>query len=125
MPPSAKSVTRLMFLADFAIFCPPIWTKPPCTQIDTTPCPPAPSDWAISSSWCGNLLSLPPVWMSKRSPRCFMDIAEHSICQPGYPSPQGLGHFNSRLAPALFHSAKSAGCRLFRSEEHTSELQSL
>src|SRR3546814_10638927 len=37
--------------------------------LDTTCCPVAPSDCAISSSWCGNLLSLPPVWMSNRSPR--------------------------------------------------------
>lgn len=35
-------------------------------------------------------------------------MAEHSICQPGRPGPQGLSH---RGSPALaaFHSAKSAG----------------
>src|SRR5450759_375948 len=28
---------------------------------------------------------MPPPWMSKVSPRCFHDIAEHSMCQPGRP----------------------------------------
>jgi hypothetical protein len=72
-----------MFFADLAIFCPLICRNPPCTHVETTWWPTAPSDWAISSSWWGNLLSLPPVWMSKRSPRCFIDIAEHSMCHPG------------------------------------------
>ncbi len=42
-----------------------------------------------------------------------MLIAEHSMCQPGRPSPHGLSHDGS---PGLadFHSAKSATCR-FRS----------
>ena len=40
-----------------------------------------------------------------------MDIAEHSMCHPGKPSPHGLGHFISRPGPAAFHSAKSAACR--------------
>ena len=41
-----------------------------------------------------------------------MDIAEHSMCQPGNPSPHGLGHFIRRPGPAAFQSAKSAGWRL-------------
>ena len=41
-----------------------------------------------------------------------MDIAEHSMCQPGKPSPHGESHFMSRPAPAAFHSAKSATLRL-------------
>ena len=38
-------------------------------------------------------------------------MAEHSICQPGRPGPQGLSHAGS---PGLepFHRAKSPGCRL-------------
>ncbi len=40
-----------------------------------------------------------------------MDIAEHSTCHPGNPSPHGLGHFMSRPGPAAFHSAKSAAWR--------------
>ena len=52
-----------------------------------------------------------PVWTSKRSPRYFIDIAEHSTCHPGKPSPHGLGHVISRPVPAAFHSAKSASCR--------------
>ena len=37
-------------------------------------------------------------------------MAEHSICQPGRPGPQGLGHAGSPDL-ACFHSAKSAGDR--------------
>src|SRR5439155_11830939 len=53
----------------------------------------------------------PPPWMSNVSPRCFIDMAEHSMCQPGRPGPHGLGHSGS---PGLedFHSAKSMGLRL-------------
>ncbi len=35
-----------------------------------------------------------------------------SMCQPGNPSPHGLGHFIRRPGPAAFHKAKSAACRL-------------
>ena len=62
----------------------------------TTWWPTAPSDCAISSSWCGNRRSVPPVWMSKRSPRYFIDIAEHSTCQPGKPSPHGRRPLHQR-----------------------------
>ena len=36
--------------------------------------------------------SSPPVWISNVSPSSFMDMAEHSMCQPGKPMPQGEGH---------------------------------
>ena len=36
-------------------------------------------------------------------------ITEHSICQPGLPGPQGLGHAGSPCLLA-FHSAKSLLC---------------
>ena len=57
---------------------------------------------------------MPPPWMSKASPRCFHDIAEHSICQPGRPGaaiPAGEGQDGS---PGFdgFHSTKSSGERL-------------
>ena len=49
--------------------------------------------------------------MSNVSPRNVCDMAEHSMCQPGRPGPQGLSHCGSPgLAP--FHSAKSSGLRL-------------
>ena len=38
-----------------------------------------------------------------------MLIAEHSMCQPGKPSPQGDGHFMRRPGSARFQSAKSSG----------------
>ena len=31
----------------------------------------------------GKALSMPPQWISKSSPRCFMEMQEHSMCQPG------------------------------------------
>jgi hypothetical protein len=37
-----------------------------------------------------------------------MDIAEHSMCHPGKPSPHGLSHFMSLPVPAAFHNEKSA-----------------
>ena len=49
----------------------------------------APQVCAISFSWCGNLRSRPPPWMSKCSPSSCVDMAEHSMCQPGRPSPHG------------------------------------
>ena len=56
---------------------------------------------------------MPPPWMSKLSPRCFRDIAEHSMCQPGRPAaaiPDGERQAGS---PGLegFHSTKSMGSR--------------
>ena len=73
--------------------------------------PVAPSDWAISFSWWGKIRSTPPQWISKVSPRYFMLMAEHSMCQPGRPMPQGLFHAGS---PGFwpFHRAKSMGWRL-------------
>ncbi len=77
----------------------------------------AASDWAISFSWWGNTRSFPPPWMSNVSPRCFIDIAEHSMCHPGRPGPQGLSHAGSPGFEA-FHSAKSSGSA-FRSSTST------
>lgn len=62
--------------------------------------------WAISLSWCGNFKSTPPVWISKEGPKISDAIAEHSMCQPGLPRPQGESQAGS---PGLlfFQSAKS------------------
>ena len=49
---------------------------------------------------------MPPACMSKVSPRYFIDIAEHSMCQPGRPRPIGVSHAGSSRFGA-FHSAKS------------------
>ena len=69
------------------------------------------SDCAISSSWWGNMLSSPPVWMSNRRRGSSSAIAEHSMCQPGKPRPTGSAT-QLRPSPAAFHSAKSAASRL-------------
>ena len=70
------------------------------------------SAWAISFSWCGNLRSYPPPWISII---CLLKIVsiitQHSVCHPGLPSPQGVFH----LIPlsVFFQSAKSSGDSFF------------
>ena len=54
-----------------------------CTQYLHQGWPRYASDWAISLVWWGKALSMPPQWMSRCSPRYFMEIQEHSMCQPG------------------------------------------
>ena len=55
---------------------------------------------------------MPPPWISKLVPRCFSDIAEHSMCQPGRPFPQGDSHDVSSPGLFAFQSAKSRGSSL-------------
>src|SRR5215510_5041277 len=78
-------VKKLPKLLD--IFSPSTCRKPLCIQVlAMTGVWKAQRDCAISFSWCGNTRSMPPPWMSKVWPRCFHDIAEHSMCQPGRPA---------------------------------------
>src|SRR6187200_3568327 len=92
------------------IFSPSTCKKPLCIQkFAITFSSNAQQVCAISFSWCGNTRSMPPPWMSKVSPRCFHDIAEHSMCQPGRPGdliPNGDGHDGSS-GPDGFHKTKS------------------
>ena len=67
--------------------------------------------WASSFSWCGKARSMPPPWMSMVWPRVLSIIAEHSMCQPGRPGPNGLAQTGSFSFDG-FHSTKSAGWRL-------------
>src|SRR2546428_859659 len=108
---SKISLTVKKLPSDFDIFSWSTVTNPLWTQYRANSLSVAEQDWAISFSWCGKMRSWPPPWMSKVSPRCFMDMAEHSMCHPGRPGPHGLGHAGS---PGLedFHSAKSIGLRL-------------
>ena len=94
--------------SDFDIFSSSTRTKPLCIQYFTNGLPLAPSDCAISFSWCGNCRSWPPPWMSKGSPSRLALIAEHSMCQPGRPAPQRDGQFGSS-GLERFHSTKSSG----------------
>src|SRR5678816_3638364 len=80
--------------------------KPLCIQYFTTGLPLAPSDCAISFSWCGNCRSCPPPWMSNDSPSSVQPMAEHSIAQPGRPSPQGEGR------PGWAIECSAMGCTL-------------
>ena len=68
-------------------------------------------DCAISFSWWGNCRSIPPPWMSKLSPRSSWLMAEHSMCQPGRPRPQGLSQ-PGRSSVEGFHRTKSIGSSL-------------
>src|SRR5512135_1340716 len=96
-----------VFPRDFDIFSPFIVTIPTCIQILAKLMPENASDCAISFSWCGNIKSRPPPWISKLLPRYFKLMAEHSMCHPGLPLPHGLSH--TGLSFANFHKAKSTG----------------
>src|SRR4026209_1655982 len=105
-------VTKLPRL--FAIFSPSTWRKPLCSQkLAMTGVWKAQRDWAVSFSWCGQTRAMRPPWMSKVLPRCFHDMAEHSMCQPGRPGaamPAGDGHDGSPGFDGL-HRTKSIGLR--------------
>ena len=98
-----------MLPTDFDIFSSAVWTIPLCIQIRASGTPRAASVWAISFSWWGKTRSMPPPWIAKSAPRSFSAIAEHSMCQPGRPSPQGEGQAVSSSGLRAFQSAKSSG----------------
>ena len=83
-----------------AVVLPEQW---PCTL------PNAP-DCAISFSWCGKARSMPPVCKSTWLPNTLLAMAEHSMCHPGRPYPQGACH-PSVLCGAAFQRAKSRARR--------------
>ena len=80
-----------------------------CIQIGAMRPPRAPSDWAISFSWCGKTRSIPPPCTAKPCPRAVSAIAEHSMCQPGRPGPHGESHHVSSPSLRPFQRAKSRG----------------
>src|SRR5437867_6151986 len=92
----------------FLVFPPSMGANPLCIQVLAHSTPQAPSQIIASLSWCGNFRSTPPPWMSSGAPRYLYAIALHSTCQPGRPSPQGLGHEGSSPFDR-FHRAKSSG----------------
>src|SRR5699024_7754885 len=94
--------------SDFDILSPPTLSRPECIQMFAKASPAA-RDWASSFSWWGKRRSSPPPWMSKFAPRYFVDMAEHSMCQPGRPRPHGEGQEAVIGSSGLcaFHSAKS------------------
>src|SRR5580704_13634952 len=99
--------------SDFDIFSPSMIRCSACSQMRTNLCPVAPSLCAISFSWCGKARSTPPVWMSRVSPRYFMAMVEHSICQPGRPGPMRV---SQKCSPGFgaFHRAKSRAFSVVR-----------
>ena len=58
---------------------------------------------------------MPPPWIAKSGPSSFSDIAEHSMCQPGRPLPQGESQEVSSPSFWPFQSAKSRRVLLERS----------
>ncbi len=98
-----------MLPTDFDIFSSAIRTIPLCIQIFARGSPRAASVWAISFSWWGKTRSEPPPWIAKFVPSSASAIAEHSMCQPGRPSPHGDGQPVSSPSLRAFQSAKSSG----------------
>src|SRR5579863_633940 len=96
---------------DFDIFSSFTRTNPLCIHTLTKGVPQAAQDCAISFSWCGNFKSSPPPCRSKYPPSKLVDMAEHSMCQPGRPSPHGEVQEGSP-GLARFHSTKSKGSSL-------------
>ena len=85
-PCASRSSSVRVEPRDFDILSPSNISQPPCIQKRTQGrTPSAFSDCAISLVWCTGMWSTPPVWMSNCSPRYFVLIAEHSMCQPGKP----------------------------------------
>ena len=97
-----------MLPTDFDIFSSAIRIIPLCIQIRASGSPRAASDCATSFSWCGKIRSEPPPWISKSGPSSFSAIAEHSMCQPGRPGPQGESQLVSSPSLVAFQSAKSS-----------------
>ena len=88
-----------MLPTDFAIFSSSICTMPLCIQVRDRGLPRAASVCAISFSWCGKTRSDPPPCTSNGMPSTVSAIAEHSMCQPGRPSPRAT--FQIRVLPLL------------------------
>ena len=97
-----------MLPIDFDIFSPASCSIPLCIQSCANSWP-SERDCATSFSWWGKTRSSPPPWISKTGPRCASAIAEHSMCQPGRPRPQGDSHHVSSPSLCAFQSAKSRG----------------
>ena len=107
---SSASVRK--FPSDLAILPPLICKCSPCIQMFASGTSNAASDCAISFVWWGLTRSMPPAWISNGCPRKCREMAEHSICHPGNPSPHGDGHrkiCSLNLPVSLNQSAKSAG----------------
>jgi hypothetical protein len=105
---------------DFAIFSSPNWSIPLCIHSRDSGLARAASVWAISFSWWGKIRSLPPPCTSKSTPRIPSAIAEHSMCQPGRPRPQGASQAVSSPSFCAFHSAKSCADSLRSSRRSSS-----
>ena len=108
-----------MLPSDFDIFSASVSIIPLCIQIWAKPRP-APSDWAISFSWWGKTRSEPPPWIANSGPSSASAIAEHSMCQPGRPGPQGESQEVSSSGLWAFQRAKSSGSSLSEADPASS-----
>ena len=77
------------FPSDLLIFSPSYATIAECSQWRTNGLPVSASLCATSHSWCGKIRSVPPPCRSSVGPSSCIDIAEHSMCHPGRPTPNG------------------------------------
>ena len=105
---TSRNVTTLP--SDFDIFSSFSSSMPLCTQTRANSWPRL-LDCASSFSWCGKRRSTPPPWISNAGPRNFSAIAEHSMCQPGRPGPQGESQAASSCSFCDFQRAKSRWSR--------------
>ena len=108
--PHSSSTSRIVSTlpSDFDIFSPVKRSIPLCIQMRAKGWPAA-SDCARSFSWCGKTRSSPPPWIQNSGPSSFAAIAEHSMCQPGRPTPHGDSQEVSSSSLVAFQSAKSRG----------------
>ncbi len=109
---SRTSPSEAMLPTDLAIFSSDIWIIPLCIHSRARGRPRAAHVCAASFSWWGKTRSDPPPWISKSTPRICSAIAEHSMCQPGRPRPQGASQAVSSPSFWAFHRAKSSGSSL-------------
>ena len=108
-----------MLPSDFDIFSASVSIIPLCIQ-SRAKGRPAASDWAISFSWWGKTRSEPPPWIAKDGPSSASAIAEHSMCQPGRPGPQGESQQVSSPSLCAFQRAKSSGSSFSEAEPASS-----
>ena len=107
-----RSSTRTRLPVDFAIFASPMRTVPARNHARANGVTPvAASASAASHAWCGYARSAPPACRSTVGPNSASTIAAHSACQPGRPSPHGLGQLISSGAVCC-HTAVSSGSSL-------------
>ena len=106
----SRSLMKTRLPSDLLIFSPSYATIAECSQCRTNGLPVRASLCATSHSWCGKIRSVPPPCRSRVGPSSCMDMAEHSMCHPGRPTPNGARHAGSSASDGC-QRTKSRGSR--------------